>query len=71
MYSAESLAPKSILQPLVKLPMLVLGLMISVDPLYQGISPTENNHMAITVGKSPHFSHRKLIQNHFPLPAIP
>ena len=60
MYSAESLAPKSILQPLVKLPMLVLGPMIFVDPLYQGISPTENNHMAITVGKSPHFSHRNV-----------
>ena len=45
MYSAESLAPKSILQPLVKLPMLVLGPMIFVDPLYQGISrPGNRSH---------------------------
>ena len=68
MYSAESLAPKSILQPLVKLPMLVLGPMIFVDPLYQGISPTENNHMAITVGKSPHFSHIGMLHRFNPKP---
>ena len=68
MYSAESLAPKSILRPLVKLPMLVLGPMIFVDPLYEGISPTENDHMAITVGKSPHFSHIKMLHRFNPKP---
>ena len=68
MYSAESLAPKSILQPLVKLPMLVLGPMIFVDPLYQGISPTKNDHMAITVGKSPHFSHIGMLHRFNPKP---